>query len=352
MQSQMPFLQPSSTARPAPVSAPPTASVHRFAAVETIRRAMPGICLLVTFVLATLLSSLVVTAHAQTASSYMTYEKSIALLIGVTNYSPGWSDLPGVANDLDDLQKVLADSTRPYPFAVTQLMNPKRAEIRNSLEDVLVNEDYPRESRLLIFMSGHGYKTRDRPNFSTGRNFFIAADSPAPADRSAARGLSDVTAVGFDELVIAVLDNLFVRRRNAPTHVLLVFDSCLAGDIFETTGSREDVAKTLQAHENALNTNRQRYDRRKSVLTIMTSGSEDQEVRDDGFYVDEIIRHIDTPANTRQSTLPATVLASRLFRTYTEQNREHIPLFGKYTAFDATEGIGEFSFWLPAAGPR
>ena len=344
MQSQMPFLQPSSTAPPAPGSAPPTASVHRFAAVETIRRAMPGICLLVTFALATLLSSLVVTAHAQTASSYMTYEKSIALLIGVSNYSPGWPDLPGVATDLDDLQTVLADSTRPYPFAVTKLMNPRLAEIRNSLEDVFVNEDYPPESRLLIFMAGHGTKTRP------GRNFFIAADSPHRADASDPRGLSDATAVSFDWLVKRILDYLFNDPRNSPTHVLLVFDSCLAGDVFETTGSREDVAQAIQAHENALNTNRQRYDRRKSVLTIMTSGSEDQVVRDDGFYVDQIIRHIDTPA--RQSALPATVLASRLFRTYTEQNREHIPLFGKYTAFGDAGGKGEFSFWLPAAGPR
>ena len=201
-------------------------------------------------------------------------------------------------------------------------------------------------------MSGHGYRTSKGKNSRPGRNFFIAADSPNPADRSDPRYLSNATAVGFNELVIKVLDHLFLKRRNAPTHVLLVFDSCLAGDVFETTGSREDVAKTIQAHENALNTNRQRYDRRKSVLTIMTSGSEDQEVRDDGYYVDQIIRHIDTPANTRQSALPATVLASRLFRTYTEQNREHIPLFGKYTAFHEAEGIGEFSFWLPAAGPR
>jgi formylglycine-generating enzyme required for sulfatase activity len=90
--------------------------------------------------------------------------KKIALLIGVSEYESGLNQLPGAVNDVDGMQRVLANPEMGG-FAeneITVLKNPQPQKMREAIYELFA--DRTKEDLLLFYFSGHGIK-----DFNTGR---------------------------------------------------------------------------------------------------------------------------------------------------------------------------------------
>lgn len=82
--------------------------------------------------------------------------KKIALLIGISEYQPGFSPLPGTVNDVDGMQRVLENPDMGVfaPEDITVLKNPQRQEIEEAIYHLFINRS--KDDLLLFYFSGHG----------------------------------------------------------------------------------------------------------------------------------------------------------------------------------------------------
>jgi formylglycine-generating enzyme required for sulfatase activity len=80
----------------------------------------------------------------------------IALLIGVSSYKPGLSALPGSLNDVDAMQRVLANSEMGDFTNITVLKNPQPMEMQYAIYKLFTNRH--KDDLLLFYFSGHGIK--------------------------------------------------------------------------------------------------------------------------------------------------------------------------------------------------
>src|ERR1700730_12535567 len=143
-----------------------------------------------------------------------------ALLIGVSDYATGWPQLPNVKNDLQDLKAGL----EPYFETVDIVPNPTVAQLRERMSEFLLGQWNKRGERLFIYYAGHGFtdfneSSQDNDGYITG------SDTP---------GRAVAKAVSFFDV-----DSW--SRQTRARHVLMVFDSCFSGSLFETMGPPPEV---------------------------------------------------------------------------------------------------------------
>ena len=104
------------------------------------------------------------------------YQQSHALLIGVSDYNNGWSKLPAIPEELDQLEQELVRKQ----FNVVRLNNPDARELKEGITDFIDQYGYEPENRLLFFFSGHGHSQSDK-------GFLVPANAPLPDNRSVFR---------------------------------------------------------------------------------------------------------------------------------------------------------------------
>lgn len=90
--------------------------------------------------------------------------QKLALLIGVSEYGPGFSPLPGVAQDLMRLQQVLEQPTGGFA-AVRSLLNPDPQAMAEAIEALF--SDCDRDDLVLFYFSGHGIRDTQGQVFLT-----------------------------------------------------------------------------------------------------------------------------------------------------------------------------------------
>jgi len=83
----------------------------------------------------------------------------IALLIGVSNYQPGFSSLPGTQTDIRAMQRVLQHPQMGGFDEVDLLPNPDKSGMELAIEKLLA--DRQRDDLVLLYFSGHGFKDDD-----------------------------------------------------------------------------------------------------------------------------------------------------------------------------------------------
>ncbi len=63
------------------------------------------------------------------------YTESYALVIGVSDYTNGWDDLPGVKTDVEQVKTALEQNG----FKVTTVMNPTSDKLFSAFDDFIKN---------------------------------------------------------------------------------------------------------------------------------------------------------------------------------------------------------------------
>lgn len=185
------------------------------------------------------------------------YSASHALVVGVSKYKdPYWPTLRGVAEDVEEVSKALAQSGFQVKPVV---LNPDSRKLKEVLSNFMANEGQIDNARVLVYFAGHGYTVQSGTSGRT-EGYIVPADAPNPGQQGEFKAKS---------LGMAELKNLATQME--AKHALFVFDSCFAGTIF-TSRSAQDVSARIADIAN------------KPVRVFITSGDADQKVPDDGSF--------------------------------------------------------------------
>jgi hypothetical protein len=101
------------------------------------------------------------------------YKGSHALLIGISDYTAGWPDLETVPAETARVAAVL----EALGFQVEQHLNPNAARLRGVFQQFIDAHGYQRDSRLLVYVSGHGHSWENR-------GYLVPSDAPLPATQA------------------------------------------------------------------------------------------------------------------------------------------------------------------------
>jgi branched-chain amino acid transport system substrate-binding protein len=80
----------------------------------------------------------------------------LALLIGTSQYGPGFNQLPAATKDVEAMQRVLLHPDMGDFDQVQPLLDPDPQEMGTAIENLFGGGS--RDDLLLLFFSGHGVK--------------------------------------------------------------------------------------------------------------------------------------------------------------------------------------------------
>jgi hypothetical protein len=154
------------------------------------------------------------TAPGNDEEKIVLYEKSYALLVGVSRYNAGWPQLESIPGEID----LVRDFFQEHGFEVTTVMDPDGATLRKSFKEFINAYGLEKENRLLFFFSGHGY-TRNNGK----KGYLVPTDAPDPG----------IDLTGFLKKSLGMNQVLSWARDIESKHALFIFDSCFSGTIFK-----------------------------------------------------------------------------------------------------------------------
>lgn len=142
------------------------------------------------------------------------YDESHALLIGISDYTAGWTDLESVPGELAEVGGAL----EAQGFNVESHLDLDHQTMKRVFEQFIARHGYATENRLLFFFSGHGY-TRAQGE----KGYLVPADAPDPRDDD----------TGFLRSALSMTQILAWARQIEAKHALFMFDSCFSGTVFK-----------------------------------------------------------------------------------------------------------------------
>ncbi|MBZ9701628.1 MULTISPECIES: caspase family protein [unclassified Mesorhizobium] len=177
------------------------------------------------------------TAKNQAQAPVSLYSESFALLIGEVNYRQlkghtNWPTLENVPAEIGKLTKVLEQ----HHFKVEVHFDVTSADIDTVVDDFMRRRATVPESRILVYVSGHGVAD---PNLGTPSGYILPVDAP-PKDTEPPELL----------YASALQLNLFQgwARAPHPRHMLVVLDACFSGSVL---GLRDDLSAQLVNEDEA-----------------------------------------------------------------------------------------------------
>ena len=194
------------------------------------------------------------------------YQQSHALVIGVSDYTSGWPDLPGVKKDIVTVTSILQN----HDFRVTLVENPDRNQLKSAFDEFISNYSREYNGRLVIYFSGHGYTMKQPWGGEMG--YIVPADAPNP----------HTNPEGFkDKAIDMELMEVYAKRMDAK-HALFLFDCCFSGSIFS-------LSKAAPAIIN--------YKTSKPVRQFITAGGADEEVPDESIFCRQFVSGLNGEAD-------------------------------------------------------
>jgi formylglycine-generating enzyme required for sulfatase activity len=197
--------------------------------------------------------------------------KKIALLIGVSEYEPGLNQLPGAVNDVDGMQRVLANPEMGG-FAENEIIvlkNPQPQIMREAIEKLFASRQ--KDDLLLFYFSGHGIKD------DAGRLYLSTR-----ATRKEKSGLVKSTSIEANFLHGNINESKSQRQ-------VIILDCCFSGAIAQGMSVKDDGNVDVQ---------QQLGGKGRAILTSSTSTqySFEQEGSEFSVYTRYIIEGIEKGA--------------------------------------------------------
>jgi uncharacterized caspase-like protein len=198
-----------------------------------------------------------------------------ALLIGISEYqSKPLKSLPGVAKDIEAMQRVLLDSNIGGFNEVKLLPNPDSFTMQSEIEQLFL-EKCQKDDIVLLYFSGHGYKHED------GNLFFVSHNTQINPQG----GLRIGTAV----------DAKFIHERymgrSKSKRQVLILDCCFSGAFAEGMSAKEAVVVSIKNEIEA-----QLGGEGRAVLTSSTAAQVSFEDAGGGVYTRYLVEGIEKGA--------------------------------------------------------
>ncbi|HYN85596.1 MAG TPA: caspase family protein [Pyrinomonadaceae bacterium] len=152
------------------------------------------------------------------------YNESHALVIGVSDYTNGWADLPGAETDVREVSAALARQG----FEVVTVMNPTSRNLDQTIKDFINEHGQDDDTRLVVYFAGHGHTVKVQNGRELG--FIVPADAPCP---SGTVGCASKNDRDFIRAAVSMDAVEYYARSILSKHALFVFDSCFSGSLFE-----------------------------------------------------------------------------------------------------------------------
>ena len=241
------------------------------------------------------------------------YEESHALLVGVSNYTAGWSKLASVLHEIHQMEVALKQNG----FNVVKVLDPTSDQLWAAFENFIDRYGFEENNRLFFFFSGHGH-TRKQGK----KGYLVPADAPDP----------NVDDKGFARKALELGQVLTWARRIEARHALFVFDSCFSGTIFKT--------KAIPRHPPHISDMIAR-----PVRQFISSGSAGEEVPAKSVFVPSFIRALTGEGDLNgDSYVTGTELGMYLHSKVLSYQTGQTPQYGKIKDPDFDEG--DFVFFL------
>ena len=257
---------------------------------------------------------------AQDESISYIYEESHALIIGVSDYTNGWSKLAGVKEDVTEVQRALEDNG----FEVEVVEDPTLDELEIAIEDFIFDKGADPENRLLIYYAGHGHtKTL---GYGGEMGYLVPADAPLPK-----KGRD----IAFQRSVMSMQEIEVYAKNTSAKHVLFMFDSCFAGSVFLATRAAPSYIEVFTE---------------EPVRQFITSGSAEQEVPDISIFRRAFIDALEGSADfDKDGYLTGSELGTYIQkRTAEDWKGELTPQYGKLQDPNLNKGDFVFKIGKPA----
>ncbi|MBT5548972.1 MAG: peptidase C14 [Nitrospina sp.] len=247
------------------------------------------------------------------------YKGSYALIIGVSDYTNGWPDLPEVKEDLI----AVGEALEQIGFLVYTSLNPQRKDLEGAINGFISRHGYEKDSRLLIYFAGHGHTILPKYG-GTEMGYIVPTEAPNPS----------LDEQGFLEVGLS-MQNIEVYARNIQSkHALFVFDSCFSGSIFSLSRA---IPQVIQEKTN------------KPVRQFITAGRANQTVPDVSIFRRQFIKALKGEGDyNKDFYVTASELGQYLEDTVTNYSKgSQTPQYGKLR--DPTLDQGDFVFPISAS---
>jgi hypothetical protein len=198
-----------------------------------------------------------------------------ALLIGISEYqSTTLKSLPGVAKDIEAMQRVLLNSKIGGFDEVKLLPNPDSFTMQSEIEQLFM-EKCQKDDIVLLYFSGHGYRHED------GNLFFVSHTTQINPQG----GLRIGTAVDAK-----FIHERYMSRSKSKRQVLIL-DCCFSGAFAEGMSAKEAVVVSIKKEIEA-----QLGGEGRAVLTSSTATQVSFEDAGGGVYTRYLVEGIEKGA--------------------------------------------------------
>ena len=145
------------------------------------------------------------------------YSEYYALVVGCGQYTRGWPPLPNPVKDAKEVAALL----KGLGWRVDVLMDPPGVKLRRELNRLVTGVGRKKDKAILVWFSGHGQTIEEADGTKLG--YLVPVDAPDP----------DKDLLGFMEKAISMRQIETVSKQIRSKHVLMAFDSCFSGAIFQ-----------------------------------------------------------------------------------------------------------------------